>query len=991
MLLAQSLRRNGSWLVAIVSIALAITSSLTMAQSAQAATDLLPHWIAPAEMTGVPAQLTRRFTLDEPATAASLRLAVDFCRATLVVNGQSRVIVEPYCATQDIDVTDFLIRGENELSLVLDRPCGPAAVAATLVIERTKREPTLIVTDANWSAAKPIDDRGAVQPELWGIGRRGTTISAFENYQQWQQSKDGKPTIDAAKLTVPPGFTATLVRSAQPDEGSWISMAFDAEGRVTISREDQGLLRMTLDEQRQRVTRTEPLAVELAECRGLMYIGDQLFANANRTRGMFRLRVTSEGKCVDLQELRHFEGKEGHGRNDLTLGNDDRIYSIHGDSVDAPGESIVDRTSPLRESRRGKPQREGYVVRADREGKQWELFCTGLRNPYGIAYHPAGDLFTYDADNEYDMGMPWYRPTRIVQMVSGADYGYREANGRMPGRIADQPDFAPATLDIGRGSPTAVMFGAKLKFPTVYRDALYVLDWSYGRVLAVHLAPRGVGYRAAAELFAQGRPLNVTDIVAGPDGAMYLITGGRKTQSALYRIAFTGDVSAEPAPMPSRHEQQVAEFNTERRKLRRQLEAFHGRTDPSAVSLAWPYLNDADPLLRSIARTAVEQQPLDTWRQQALDEPPGRRSLAALLSLVQGADAKLLPAVLDRLLEHAPDKLEVAQQLTWLRILELCQSVDPALVEQRFADIKRPLLAALATSTVTTRTVTPVGNSDEWRRRLARYLGEQNVEELVPWVLNTLWNSSVQEDRLTGLVALRRLKHGWTIEQRRGYFDAWHDSAKMLGGEGLPIVRDKLRTEAVASLSSAEQAALGDLVKARAETEEPLPTPRAVVQRWTLAELAPLYQADKLDGDATRGQAVFREALCVRCHRSGLRGAAVGPELTMVARRFSRRDMLESIVSPSLSVAENYRNTVIETQQGQVLTGRIVSEGDFRSEILRLNTDPLRPSLVVEIDKRQIADYRQGETSPMPQGLLDGFTLDEIRDLLAFLESGAGR
>jgi hypothetical protein len=56
-----------------------------------------------------------------------------------------------------------------------------------------------------------------------------------------------------------------------------------------------------------------------------------------------------------------------------------------------------------------------------------------------------------------------------------------------------------------------------------------------------------------------------------------------------------------------------------------------------------------------------------------------------------------------------------------------------------------------------------------------------------------------------------------------------------------------------------------------------------------------------------------------------------------------------------------------------------------------LNTDPLRPSLVVEIDKRQIADYRQGETSPMPQGLLDGFTLEEIRDLLAFLESGAGR
>ncbi len=97
----------------------------------------------------------------------------------------------------------------------------------------------------------------------------------------------------------------------------------------------------------------------------------------------------------------------------------------------------------------------------------------------------------------------------------------------------------------------------------MYRDALYVLDWSYGRVLAVHLAPRGIGYRAAAELFAQGRPLNVTDIAAGPDGAMYLITGGRKTQSALYRIEYTGDLSAEPAENASLHEQQVAEFNAE--------------------------------------------------------------------------------------------------------------------------------------------------------------------------------------------------------------------------------------------------------------------------------------------------------------------------------------------------------------------------------------------------------------------------------------------
>ncbi|MBL8828669.1 MAG: c-type cytochrome, partial [Planctomycetaceae bacterium] len=983
MLIVNSPFKRRSWSLIVATIFLAcVASTQVPAQSTTTNVDALPHWIGPPTTNDVQTQLTRRFTIDEPVTAATLRLAGDFCRTTLVINGQPRVIVEPYCPTQDIVVTDYLQRGANELTLLVDRRCGPAAVAATLIVERAKGEPTRIVTDAHWTATtsaspqpKPVDDRGAVRPELWGVGRRSITISPFENYEQWQQSKGGALGIDAAKLTVPPGFKVTLVRHAQPDEGSWISMAFDKQGRITISREEQGLLRFTLDKSRQTVTKAQSLAVNLVECRGLLYDGDNLYASANRAKGMFRLRLNDAGECVERQELRHFEGKEGHGRNDLTPGGQQKFYAIFGDSVDAPGVPIHDRTSPLRESRRGKPQKEGFVIGADADFKNCELYCTGLRNPYGIACHPSGDLFTYDADNEYDMGLPWYRPTRIVQLIPGADYGYREANGRMPGRIADQPDFAPATLDIGRGSPTAAMFGTPFKFPREYRDALYVLDWSYGRVLAVHLAPRGIGYRAAAELFAQGRPLNVTDIAAGPDGAMYLITGGRKTQSALYRIEYTGDLNSEPPPLLNRpqpdpsssnHETGATFFWTHLLRTRSKLASAIRNDDPDTTWLAWSLLTDPDPLLRSLARTAVEQQPIDSWQQRALDEPLGRRSLAALLSLVQGADAKQLPAVLDRLLEHAPDKLALPEQFTWLRILELIQTADPALVEARLADIKRPLLAALATSTVTVKHITPLGTSDEWRRRLARMLGELQVAELIPWVVTTLWNSPVQEDRLTGLVALRNHKHGWTIEQRQQYFAELNDSVKLLGGQGLPIVRDKLRTDAIASLSSAELAALGDLVKERAAVDEPLPPARAVVQRWTLADLAPLYENDARGGDATRGQNVFRDALCMRCHRSGLRGAAVGPELTMVARRFSRRDMLESIVAPSLTVAENYRNAVVETHAGQVHTGRVVSEGDFRAQTLRLNTDPLRPSQFIELDKRDIAEHRTGDTSPMP-------------------------
>ena len=107
------------------------------------------------------------------------------------------------------------------------------------------------------------------------------------------------------------------------------------------------------------------------------------------------------------------------------------------------------------------------------------------------------------------------------------------------------------------------------------------------------------------------------------------------------------------------------------------------------------------------------------------------------------------------------------------------------------------------------------------------------------------------------------------------------------------------------------------------------------------------------------------------------RGPAVGPDLTHVAGRFSQRDILESILSPSKVVAENYRNVQVTTTDGRQFVGRVLLEGDFRSEKLRIATEPLRPSTIVEISKRDIDQSRETDTSPMPQGLLDSFQPQE--------------
>jgi len=115
------------------------------------------------------------------------------------------------------------------------------------------------------------------------------------------------------------------------------------------------------------------------------------------------------------------------------------------------------------------------------------------------------------------------------------------------------------------------------------------------------------------EEFLTGRAMPVSDLEFGPDGAMYLIVGGRGTQSGLYRVSYEGDehdsaedVSEEPAKL---------------RRLRRSLEAFHGKQDAKAVETAWPHLGSNDRHIRYAARIAVESQPVGPGQDAAAQRP----------------------------------------------------------------------------------------------------------------------------------------------------------------------------------------------------------------------------------------------------------------------------------------------------------------------------------------------------------------------------------
>src|SRR5262249_24133842 len=151
--------------------------------------------------------------------------------------------------------------------------------------------------------------------------------------------------------------------------------------------------------------------------------------------------------------------------------------------------------------------------------------------------------FAYDSDMEWDMGTPWYRATRVSHATSGSEFGWRSGTADWPWYYADS---LPPLVDIGPGSPVGVDFGYGTKFPAKYQKALYLCDWTFGMMYAIHLEPDGSTYKAVKEEFVSRTPLPLTDATVGRDGALYITVGGRGAQSELYRVTYLGQESTAP-------------------------------------------------------------------------------------------------------------------------------------------------------------------------------------------------------------------------------------------------------------------------------------------------------------------------------------------------------------------------------------------------------------------------------------------------------------
>ena len=810
-----------------------------------------------------------------------------------------------------------------------------------------------------------------------------------------------------------PGFEVEILYSVPGgDQGSWVALAPDDKGQIYASDQYGDLYRFPVPAPGKPLDQKDvvKVPVNVRAINGMIFADGALYAGVNDYEqkfqsGFYKISDSdNDGELDKVQLLRAFESKSDHGVHAVVPTPDGKYFYLitgnnavinegpyKGTSAKSPVAKIWgdDHLLPRMPDGRGHNRHVlapgGIVYRISRDGKEFEIFASGFRNIYGGSLNKDGELFTYDADMEYDFNTPWYRPTRVNHVVSGGEYGWRNGAGKYP---EFYPDNLPSNLNIGPGSPTGTRFGYGAKFPAKYQSAFYVLDWSWGKIYAVHLDEDGASYTGTKEEFITGAPLPVTDAIIHPkDGAMYFAIGGRRVQSGLYRVTYSGNDSTAPIDLTSE--------DSPARKLRHTLEAFHGKQDPAAVGTAWPHLNASDRWIAWAARVVLEHQAPEGWAEKALTEPMAGRRIPALLALarVKGVspshrpesghliDTETRDQILTSLLELDFAELSQVDQLGYVRTLQIVfhrfDNPDQATVDAVIAKLDPSLPS----------------KSFELNWMLLETLAYLQAPSAAEKGMALIADAQSQEPQMEYARSLRHLKKGWTPELREQQLEWFLKAANYRGGASFTKFIEFIKNDSLATFTDAEKQAHAELIAKKPEVKSAIENVGAIFAgrtptMWTLDELSKAAETGMKDRNFEQGRKMFSAAACYACHRFGNAGGMTGPDLTGAGGRYSPHDLLDQIINPSKEINEQFAPIVVTKNNGDIVSGVVVN---LSGDNVTLNTDLSDPNQRVNIDRKEVESIEVSKISPMPPMLLNMLTKEEVLDLLAYTLSGGDK
>ena len=961
----------------LTSLAWIASAALAPAQSLDLALDHA-KWIwssadaAKSRPAGEKAIFTRELELAAAPTAASALASCDN-HFELWVNGELAAHGDDWAHPTRIDLGKKLRVGKNTLEArCLNDGASPAGFLFAASLRGGDGATSELVSNSAWGNAKELGAYGLAP---------------------WGRLASPEPGV---RIDVPEGYSVKMVAE---EIGSVIALATGGKDRLFASTETTGLVELrdtNHDGQFETATRFAPT---ITVSQGMLFLDPTLYVTGIGPDGLGLYSVAAGEKAGAAggppELLAKFEGEFcEHGPHGIAVNGDgmfdDWLYVVTGNFAHLAGP--VSENSPYKITYEGHllprfldPRGHGTqcmapggsVVRIDRKTREAQIYAAGFRNSYDIAFDNFDELYLFDSDMEWDIGLPWYRPCRFIHVVAGGDYGWRNGSSSWPDWYEDS---LPGEINAGRGSPTGMTASSDVF--GVERDVtLFAGDWSLGEIL--EFSPdRGVE-KATSRVLLRGHPLNVTDLVTSETrgGGLYFSFGGRGTQGGIGLLqrapredelpsgslgsTHLNPIDPRQLPLGALMKELASSDRFTRFLATRALESHDpSEYEDAALKLASP-LARAEALI-ALARTGFARRDADR---------SAPRLAAARQLLLDGAanDAKNRANAAAK--DAAKDVVGETTRLAALRALELLL-IDPDTAKSPPApDWFAPLLPLF-----------PCGESRA-DREFSQLLAFGHPAGAAAKLFAAFTAEPSKQQQMAYLYSLRCVKEGWPDDSRLEAL-RWLDHEMTTGSGGMSFegylraIRDEIAT----GLTETEEAAR-DVELAAAKAAE------------AAAASAPVVAAEPRDFDRTftflertlhapcrsplEGALVFRD-LCSKCHQRGGIGAAVGPDLSTIAARFGARDLLDSILKPSRTISDQYRATNFVLKSGDIVTAIPILD-DGKSLVLMDGA-----SHRVELKPGDVASRRPAKVSLMPEGIVDPLTLEQIGDLVEFLLDDAG-
>lgn len=600
----------------------------------------------------------------------------------------------------------------------------------------------------------------------------------------------------------------------------------------------------------------------------------------------------------------------------------------------------------------------GMVFEMRADGSQIKPLATGFWNPFGLGI-AGNELFALDNDPD---AAP---PCRLIHVLPAGDYGFRFQYGRAGTHPLQAWDGElPGTLGMVAGTgeaPCTVLW---------HEGYLYVSSWGEHRIERFQLEPTDEGtFTAKREIVVQGEAdFRPTGMAIGPDGALWL----SDWVSRSYPVHGAGRVWQ--LTLPANREQSTLPQTAGAAKKRQQFILDLARGDAGSPS-SWP---DEEVAILSAQKFSGATAADADLRNKLRSENPDVRLMAVRYvcdnhpagegSPTEFEGKNYLPDIEALLEGDIPNERyykAVLAAIDWLRNppkMRHSGITDGLLARElrneRRSDDAKALALRLISPDHKLLTVAKLRefldtNNRALRMEVVRTLALQSNPErfklLAEIAQDDTRDEAVRSDAVAGLAA--------DVETQQPLLeDLANQGSTLVAHEALRVLR----------------------LSKRKESHSERKPPADQIEAW-------LSLINESPGNAASGRRLFYSAVgarCAVCHQHRGRGGQIGPDLSYVGARLSKRRLLESILQPSREIAPRYEAWLLETDEGKVLTGLRLAQGgdngeeryaDAKGETFKLRSD--------QIESRQVS-----QTSIMPSGLEQTVSVQDLRDLLAFLE-----